>query len=84
MRVRFRRAGRPTSDAAAAGAGSIPRCCDTMAYQLVHRCDVHEDPQDCPDVVVKATGGGFRLPIHDGGSSGIAIEHCPWCGTRLS
>ncbi|WP_435832452.1 DUF6980 family protein [Nonomuraea rubra] len=25
----------------------------------------------------------FGLPIHDGGSSSIAIRYCQWCGARL-
>ena len=25
----------------------------------------------------------YKLIIHDGGSSGMLIQFCPWCGTRL-
>src|SRR4030042_4964343 len=25
----------------------------------------------------------YLIPIHDGGSSGIVIRYCPWCGQRL-
>ena len=28
-------------------------------------------------------GGIFGIPIHDGGSSFIKINYCPWCGTKL-
>jgi len=25
----------------------------------------------------------YLIPVHDGGSSGIVIRYCPWCGQRL-
>ncbi|MFB3887759.1 MAG: hypothetical protein ACE144_21275 [Thermodesulfobacteriota bacterium] len=25
----------------------------------------------------------YLIPVHDGGSSGILIWYCPWCGKRL-
>jgi hypothetical protein len=25
----------------------------------------------------------YLIPVHDGGSSGILIRYCPWCGKRL-
>jgi hypothetical protein len=25
----------------------------------------------------------YLIPVHDGGSSGILIRFCPWCGGRL-
>jgi len=25
----------------------------------------------------------FGIPVHDGGSSHIVIEYCPWCGVNL-
>ena len=25
----------------------------------------------------------FLIPVHDGGSSGIVMRFCPWCGSRL-
>jgi hypothetical protein len=55
-----------------------------MAVQLEHHCDHHPDPFDCADQVVYRTDSGdFGLIIHDGGSSYIAIEFCPWCGSAL-
>ena len=60
-------------------------CCETMAYHATHRCDEHPDPFDCPDNVVwfDATELRYGLITHDGGSSYVAIRHCPWCGTGL-
>jgi hypothetical protein len=25
----------------------------------------------------------YAIPVHDGGSSGIVITFCPWCGSKL-
>ena len=60
-------------------------CCDAMAAQLMHRCDVHADPADCPDVLVSYSErfDEYGLWIHDGGASTISISHCPWCGSKL-
>ena len=27
--------------------------------------------------------GEYGIPVHDGGTSMIAIEYCPWCGEKL-
>jgi hypothetical protein len=55
-----------------------------MADKLQHDCSLHPDPQDCADAVVIRYGArDYGLPIHDGGSSYIAIRFCPWCGSRL-
>jgi hypothetical protein len=60
-------------------------CCDAMTAQLTHRCEVHVDPADCPDVLVsyEERFDSYGLWIHDGGASVVAIAHCPWCGTAL-
>ncbi|WP_199865537.1 MULTISPECIES: hypothetical protein [Frankia] len=43
------------------------------------------EPQDCPDVLVGFTPKyqEYGIWIHDGGSSGVGIAYCPWCGARL-
>ncbi|TYB69978.1 hypothetical protein FXF51_05200 [Nonomuraea sp. PA05] len=60
-------------------------CCADMAGHLEHRCETHADPFDCPNAVVVyvAESRSYVLPVHDGGSSFIAIRYCPWCGVRL-
>jgi hypothetical protein len=60
-------------------------CCEEMKRQVEHSCDVHPDLSDCPDSLVVHRGETreFGLRVHDGGSSFIAIRHCPWCGTDL-
>ena len=58
-----------------------------MEHNLAHRCDMHNDPFKCPDRVVVGpddlNAGGYGIPIHDGGSSYIRFDYCPWCGTNL-
>ena len=60
-------------------------CCDMMTSQLEWSCDIHATPEECPDCIVRFYRGSslFGIPIHDGGSSFIAIRHCPWCGADL-
>jgi hypothetical protein len=61
------------------------RCCERMADAVASECDEHPNRWDCPD----ALGGywpklrEYGLLVHDGGSSMVVIEHCPWCGVRL-
>jgi hypothetical protein len=55
-----------------------------LRENVEEQCAAHDDPYDCPDVVVVWSDKGyFALPIHDGGSSHIVIAFCPWCGQRL-
>lgn len=63
----------------------MTQCCSRMEEQLATRCEVHDDPFDCPDALVHVSPGtgSYGLIVHDGGSSWIGIRFCPWCGTRL-
>jgi len=60
-------------------------CCEQMKGQVEHSCDLHPDLSNCPDSLVVHINrtGEFGLRVHDGGSSFIAIRHCPWCGADL-
>lgn len=61
-------------------------CCDLMADQMTSTCEHHgENRWECPDFVVlfHPDSGVYMLPIRDGGSSGIIITYCPWCGSQL-
>ncbi|WP_396120279.1 DUF6980 family protein [Domibacillus indicus] len=60
-------------------------CCEDMKYHASFKCNVHENPFDCPDQLVYCDKDGreFGIIIHDGGSSIIAIQYCPWCGSDL-
>lgn len=60
-------------------------CCDKIARQVDFSCASHDDPSDCPDALIiyvpKFDEYGIRL--HDGGTSYMLIQFCPWCGARL-
>jgi len=58
-------------------------CCDRMRYDLDQKCPDHPNRFDCPDCLIAETRNGFGLIVHDGGTSYIRIEFCPWCGTNL-
>ena len=57
-------------------------CCEDLATHVNRRCEKH-DVYECPDNVIIHTKDGYGLPIHDGGSSFIEINNCPWCGEKL-
>ncbi|MFF7332600.1 DUF6980 family protein [Streptomyces sp. NPDC008150] len=60
-------------------------CCETMTSHANMRCDLHDDPHACPDalIVFDAGSGEYGLIIHDGGTSSITVDFCPWCGQSL-
>jgi hypothetical protein len=60
-------------------------CCEQMAYYLNLKCDIHDDPFDCPDNIVfyNLQFDEYGIIIHDGGHSYITIGYCPWCGKEL-
>jgi hypothetical protein len=55
-------------------------CCDRIDSDLNYRCDKHPNRDDCPDAFVKVVQD--FLIVHDGGSSGVEINFCPWCGKK--
>lgn len=63
----------------------MPHCCSNMKDAVESVCDEHADRFDCPDALVSysAKFDEYGLIVHDGGSSIVAIEFCPWCGSRL-
>ena len=63
----------------------MKHCCELMEQNLTLSCGLHSAPEECPDVLVSFVEKfqEYGLFIHDGGSSSIAISHCPWCGTKL-
>lgn len=60
-------------------------CCSNMEGRLLWKCDQHADPNGCPDCILWFYGGvgQYGIPIHDGGSSYVRIDYCPWCGAAL-
>lgn len=61
-------------------------CCPMMQNNLEAICDIHPLRKDCPDMLVDyhRSTKDYVLMIHDGGSSGISISYCPWCGSKLN
>ena len=60
-------------------------CCVRMQAQLELTCAQHDDLIDCPDsLVTRWSDSTYGLRVHDGGSSVVTIDYCPWCGVRLS
>ncbi|WP_331752240.1 DUF6980 family protein [Streptomyces sp. NBC_00829] len=60
-------------------------CCEAMTSQVKRHCEQHDDPFDCPDVLIRfnVKFQKYGLIIHDGGTSSSTIGFCPWCGQRL-
>ena len=46
-------------------------------------CNEHSDPYECVDMIIVKTSYGYGIPIHDGGSSSVEINFCPWCGIKI-
>jgi hypothetical protein len=63
----------------------IRSCCRMMASQFSKKCEIHDSTFDCPDVILDRDekGSQYRILIHDGGTSGISIKFCPWCGKEI-
>ncbi|MFD7455879.1 MULTISPECIES: DUF6980 family protein [unclassified Streptomyces] len=63
----------------------FPHCCAEMADRVNRHCDRHDDPSSCPDALISYTPRfrEYALIVHDGGTSGVGIAFCPWCGRRL-
>lgn len=55
-----------------------------MDYHANFKCDIHENPFDCPDkIIIHEKDSDYGIIIHDGGSSSIEVNFCPWCGSKL-
>lgn len=63
----------------------MPHCCEQMKRQIEFSCTEHASAFDCPDCLVTYTEkfDEYGLIIHDGGTSFLLIQFCPWCGARL-
>lgn len=59
-------------------------CCQMMSERVNYHCNQHDSPFDCPDHLILYTKAGrYGLIVHDGGTSSIKIQFCPWCGKKL-
>lgn len=66
------------------------KCCLEMQYHLIEFYKEKQELIDNPDyvnydsiIMFDKTSNLFGIPIHDGGSSYIKINFCPWCGKSL-
>ncbi len=60
-------------------------CCEQMTERVNFRCDMHPDVFECADNLIHYSQrfDEYLLIVHDGGSSGVLISYCPWCGAKL-
>jgi hypothetical protein len=58
-------------------------CCTKMTFYLTYD---KPTKQINPDAIIRfwKKTKTYGIPVHDGGSSIIVIEFCPWCGTKLT
>ncbi|WP_243578462.1 DUF6980 family protein [Shewanella xiamenensis] len=58
-------------------------CCEQMKSFINNKCDHHVE--ECAVHLINYSDkfDEYGLIIHDGGTSSITINFCPWCGSRL-
>ncbi|MGM0865185.1 MAG: DUF6980 family protein [Bacillota bacterium] len=61
------------------------QCCEDRGYQTNFMCDIQNNPFDCSDKIIISNkrDNKYGLIFHDGGSSNVEINFCPWCGSKL-
>jgi hypothetical protein len=60
-------------------------CCEKMADKVEASINQNGETkhEDVDIVMNRSRDGVYGIPIHDGGTSFIEINNCPWCGARL-
>lgn len=60
-------------------------CCEQMADNIEASIDANGENKfgDVDVIINKRADGIYGIPVHDGGTSVIEINHCPWCGSKL-
>lgn len=60
-------------------------CCTRMEEAVTSACGNHADRHECPDCLIdyNCKFDEYGIIIHDGGSSVLTIDFCPWCGSKL-
>lgn len=60
-------------------------CCQTMTHQVNYDSEEYSNQIDFHDNLIKYNDqfDEYRIIIHNGGNSSIAINYCPWCGLKL-
>lgn len=61
-------------------------CCLMLADKVYQSLDEEGETKymDVDVIINKWDRGLYGIPIHDGGTSMVVINYCPWCGTKLS
>lgn len=64
---------------------TVDHCCEALQGAVDVRCERHPEPGECGDYVIGYSEkfDEYGLWIHDGGSSWITIQYCPFCGARM-
>jgi hypothetical protein len=60
-------------------------CCEAMArFAEPAPCEEH-DQFECPDNLIyySEEHGRYGIIVHDGGTSFVTLNFCPWCGTGI-
>ena len=60
-------------------------CCEMMKSNIEFSCKTCKDEFECPDTLMvrNKKNNEIGIIIHDGGTSYIKINYCPWCGTKI-
>ena len=60
-------------------------CCTKIRFFANKRHEANKNIFDDPDVLLVYVEkfDEYGIIIHDGGSSYILIDYCPWCGKKL-
>ncbi|MBL7896337.1 MAG: hypothetical protein JNK50_13655 [Bacteroidia bacterium] len=67
-----------------AGLNPNKYCCLDMGYHLIEAKKTKRKTKINYDTIIITTKSKeFGIPIHDGGTSFIKINYCPWCGHKL-
>lgn len=62
---------------------TFKHCCMEMTYHLATASTI--DDKNDGDIIIDfdEQSKSYGIPIHDGGSSWIQINNCPWCGSKF-
>ena len=60
-------------------------CCSDMKRDIEYECEKHDNIFDCYDHLIcyNDVFDEYGIIIHDGGSSYVLINYCPFCGKKL-
>ena len=63
----------------------MSHCCEQMERAIVDTIGKLPGASITPDFIISYTEvyDEYGIIIHDGGSSSIGINYCPFCGTKL-